>query len=121
MSTIYVTGKDLYFNSTSKGEVRYNIVLSSIPQEEDGVYRCVCSEGLTGENCQTPDISSATPRQQSEEEEEEESGMSAAIIAAIVTGVLVALLLCAVVVTVIIVCIWLRKRSTKRESNSCIF
>ena len=84
------------------------------------MYQCVCPEGLTGENCQTPDISTATPRQQSGEEEEE-SGMSAAVIAAIVAGVLVALLLCAVVVTVIIVCIWLRKRSTKRESNSCIF
>ena len=114
MSTIYVTGKDLYFNSTSKGEVIYNIVLSSTPQEEDGVYHCVCPEGFTGENCQTPDISTATPHQQSGEEE---SGMSAAIIAGTAVGLLVALL-CAVVVTVIIVCVCLRKRSTKRESNS---
>ena len=106
------------FNSTGKGEVRYNIVLSSTPQEEDGEYHCVCSEGFTGENCQTPDISTAAPRQSGEEEEE--SAMPAAIIAAIVAGLLVALL-CAVVVTVIIVCIWLRKRSTKRESKLMYF
>ena len=78
------------------------------------MYQCVCPEGFTGENCQTPDISTATPRQQSGEEEK--SAIPAAIIAAIVTGLLV-VLLCAVVVTIIIVCIWLRKRSTKRESN----
>ena len=60
-------------------------------KEDNGVNGCMCPGEIRGENCSSPEVSTA-------------------LIAAIVASLLVALLLCAVVVIVVIVCIVLRKK-----------
>ena len=82
------------------------IVISLCLSVQDGVGRCECPEGFTGETCSTP-VDRASPRPRSQ------SGQDPALSGAAIASVVVALLLTAVacgLLVMVFVCIRLRKK-----------